>query len=358
MSGREPKPEQLACRLLAWYDRARRGLPWRRTRNPYRVWVAEVMLQQTQVERVVPHYRRFVASFPTVRAAAAAPLDDILRAWSGLGYYSRARRLHAACRVIVERHSGRFPRLYADAVALPGVGEYTASAVLSIAYGQRLAAIDVNARRVLQRVFYRRGERAASARRRTERLGQAAVPAERAGDYNQAVMELGALICRPKRPRCGECCLADICRARRGGVQAAVPPPRSRSTRTGSAAAGIVRRGGRVLIAQRAPNGVWGGLWEFPNVELSQGGDPAAALRRLLLRDFGLRVKVMHPLKALTYGIMHRRIALTAYSCVATSGRTRARRHAKTRWVRPDQLEQFAWPSPHGNLARLLAAAP
>jgi A/G-specific adenine glycosylase len=343
-----PDPDDLGPRLLAWFDRARRDLPWRRTRDPYRIWVSEVMLQQTQVERVIPYYRRFLRAFPTARALARAPLDEVLRAWEGLGYYSRARNLHAACRQVAEKHGGRFPEGHEDALALPGVGRYIAGAVLSIAYGQRLAAIDANARRVLSRTFP--GVRG----RELESMGLHAVPQERPGDFNQALMELGALICVPWRPRCSECCLADICRANLAGRAAPASQTRRSRRVTGRVALGIVERAGRVLIAQRPPRGVWGGLWEFPNVEIGPRGDGPQLLRDLLLDHFGLTVRVGEDTTRLTHGIMNRRIEIIAYPCTVASGRTRTKRHTSARWVKLDELGRYALPAPHRRLAELI----
>jgi A/G-specific adenine glycosylase len=352
-----PDPAHLAPLLLRWFRRAKRDLPWRRTGDPYHIWVAEVMLQQTQVDRVISFYERFIHAFPTMDALAAAPLDAVLRLWAGLGYYSRARSLHAACRSLVERGAGRFPTSYDQALALPGVGAYTAGAILSIAFGQRHPALDANARRVLSRVFHRRGDSPAEARKRMNAFGAAAVPADRPGDYNQALMELGSLVCLPRRPRCDACCLADICRARALDATNASPTTRRPRVQTARAACAIVRRRGRYLIAQRPLTGVWAGLWEFPNCEPGAGEDPRAALRTLLLSDFGLEVTVGPELATLTHGIMSRRIHLTAYACTVTRGSTKARRHLRTRWVTPSQLAQYALPAPHSRAGRMFLSA-
>jgi len=345
-----------ASRLLAWFDRERRDLPWRRARDPYRIWVSEVMLQQTQVATVIPYYGRFVGAFPTVRALARAPLDEVLRCWAGLGYYSRARNLHRAARVVVAEHGGRLPETFAALRALPGLGDYTAGAIASIAFDERVPCVDGNAVRVLARVACLTGDvHAGRARQRLMRLAHTAVPPERPGDYNQALMELGALICRPLDPACNACCLGDLCEARRRGKQQSVPLPRRRPpTQTVRVAAGIVWRRGRLLLAQRPLEGRWGGLWEFPNAELPPEGTAAATLTRLLAEAFGLRAEVGEKVGALVHGIMHRRIELTAYECRAVSGRTQAGTHAAAKWVRPEELGEHALPAPHRKLARRL----
>jgi A/G-specific adenine glycosylase len=345
-----PTPQDIAPRLLPWFSRNRRDLPWRRTRNPYRIWVAEVMLQQTQVERVTPFYQRFVRGFPTVAGLAAAPLDEVLRHWAGLGYYSRARNLHAACQALVARNGGKVPADYDELVTLPGVGAYTAGAVLSIAFGQQHPALDANAKRVLARVFHLRGDSAA-AQRRIERAGKAAVPAKRPGEYNQALMELGSLVCTPRKPKCDACCLAEPCRARHLDVTDSVPRPRRARIRRGRAALAIVRRRGRILIAQRPPEGIWGGLWEFPNVELSGDEDPAAALRHILRDEFALEAEIGPELGRHTYGIMSRRIDLTIYEAKAVRSRAHPRSHEGARWIRPGDLDDYALPAPHRRAA-------
>jgi len=343
----------LSRRLLCWFDRVRRDLPWRQTRDPYRIWVAEVMLQQTQVSRAALFYERFLEVFPTVEALAISPLDMVLRLWQGLGYYSRARNLQAASRVIMRRHGGRFPDSFDEAMALPGVGRYTAGAVLSIAYGVRVPAVDANARRVLKRVFY---ERDSASTKPIEQVASEAVPADRPGDFNQALMELGSLVCLPGRPRCMECCLAEKCAALSAGVTESVPKAkRRRRLRIEKAIGAVVSRRGRVLIVQRPEDGVWGCLWEFPNI-LSDGAESnELVLRELLATQFGLEVDVGEKLRELQYGIMDRRVRLVMWSCKALRGRTRARWHVRSRWVRPGELAQYALPAPHGKIAAIVA---
>ena len=335
----------------------RRDLPWRRTRDPYRIWVAEIMLQQTQVPTVIPYYRRFLRAFPTVRRFAAASLDEVLRVWSGLGYYPRARNLHAAARLVVSRHGGRVPRTYEGLLALPGVGAYTAGALLSIAFGRRLPALDGNAARVLARVSRVRGDiRSGRARRRLEALARAAVPEDRPGDHNQALMDLGASVCLPRQPLCERCPLAGICEARLRGEQHAIPAarrrPRPRAVRM---VAVVARRSGRVLIVQRPEGGVWGGLWEFPNEELTPGQEPLAAARRLLRARFGLQVAAATEMPSLRYGIMNQRVELGVCLCEVARGATEPGRGVRTRWVKPRNLDGYAMPAPHRRAARALA---
>ena len=273
-------------RLLAWYRRNRRDLPWRLERDPYRIWVSEVMLQQTTVAAVIPYYRRFLKSFPTVGALARAGEPRVLAAWSGLGYYRRARALHQAARLIVERHGGHFPRRPEEALALPGVGRYTAGAVLSIAYGLKEPVLDGNVTRVLSRLRLLRDDpRGGAAQKRLWGMARSLVEASRSpGDLNQALMELGAIVCTPASPSCLVCPLAPGCLARDAGEQETIPPPRrGRRPETQRLKVAVVRRAGRLLMRRRGRTGLMDGLWELPELD----GDPA-------LRPIGRIGKVRH----------------------------------------------------------------
>ena len=261
-------------RLERWYDAHRRDLPWRRTRSPYRIWVAEIMLQQTTVRAVVPHYRRFLRRFPSLRALAAARPDRVLAAWSGLGYYRRARHLHAAARRIARRHGGRFPRDFDAILALPGVGRYTAGAIASTAYGHPRPVVDGNVARVLMRLEGLRGDPRSSAvtRRMWERAESLVRAAADAGTLNQALMELGATVCLPAAPACPRCPLASGCAARAAGLQAKIPPPRRLPPATRRHATVIlVGNGGRLLMRRRRRPGLMQGLWDFPATGLDPG---------------------------------------------------------------------------------------
>jgi A/G-specific adenine glycosylase len=264
-----PSPAVLRRRLLAWYDRHRRRLPWRAERgqapDPYRVWLSEIMLQQTTVAAAIPYYERFVARWPTVRALAAARLDEVLHAWQGLGYYARARNLHATARRLTRERGGRFPDTEAELRRLPGVGSYTAAAVAAIAFGRRAAPVDANVARVLARLGGV-GDPPGRARRRIAELAAALAPARRAGDFAQALMDLGATVCAPKRPDCGRCPWAGPCVARAAGDPEAFPAKartRERPTRRG-VVFWAERTDGAVLLRRRPAKGLLGGLMEFP----------------------------------------------------------------------------------------------
>lgn len=266
-------------RLLAWFDVRARDLPWREDADPYRVWVSEVMLQQTRVESAIPYYQRWMERFPSVERLAAAPEEAVLGAWAGLGYYSRARNLHRAARVVRERHGGIVPSDPEALRALPGVGEYTVGAVASIAFGLPLPAVDGNVRRVLARLADAPDPSPAALRRWAGGL----VDPERPGDFNQALMELGATLCTPRSPACGECPVAAPCRARAAGTQGERPVPRRKgpvAERAWGVAVLVAGAGGaaRVLLRRRPPEGLLGGMWEFPSGEVGEQGEGEAAL--------------------------------------------------------------------------------
>src|SRR5712672_494691 len=272
-----------ASRLLAWYDRHRRTLPWRapageRT-EPYLVWLSEIMLQQTTVATVGDYFRRFVERWPTVEALAEAPLDHVLSAWAGLGYYARARNLHACAQAVVERHGGRFPSSLAELATLPGIGPYTAAAIAAIAFDAPAAAVDGNVERVVARLFTVEQELPA-AKPHIRALAETLVPAERAGDFAQALMDLGATICTPKKPACALCPWMDNCAARRRGDPEAFPikaPKKEGRLRRGAAFV-VLRADGLVLLRSRPTKGLLGGMTEVPTTDWTHDFDDAAAL--------------------------------------------------------------------------------
>jgi A/G-specific adenine glycosylase len=322
----------LRRRLLAWYDAGHRRLPWRFPQHgadPYRVWIAEVMLQQTQVRTVLPYYARFVARFPTLEALAAADEDDVLAHWSGLGYYARGRNLLAAARAALARHGG-LPAALDALRALPGFGPYTAGAVASIAFAIPAPAVDGNVQRVLARLFAVQGGPGQPVfRRRIEAIAGELVGSEagaappsgarstgRPGDLNQSLMELGATVCASRAPRCGRCPVSSLCAARAAGRAADFPAPRKRPARRALVlACGVVRRGGRVLLARRPAEGLFGGLWALPSTEVAEHEDAGAALARALRREHGLRCAVGPELAACERTLTHRALTLRAFRC-------------------------------------------
>jgi A/G-specific adenine glycosylase len=274
----------VAPRLLEWFDaHGRHDLPWQRARTAYSVWVAEIMLQQTQVGTVTPFYERFMRRFPTVEALAAAPLDDVLGHWSGLGYYARARNLWHAVRVVAADHGGRVPETFAELIALPGIGRSTAGAILAQAHGQRLPILDGNVKRVLARHHAVAGWPGESGvQRALWEHAEEHTPHERVADYTQAIMDLGATVCTRTRPACTVCPLAQSCAACRAGTQANYPAPRPKRARAQRAVAVLLVQDpdGRVLLERRPARGIWGGLYSLP--EISEGDSAAEWCTRRL----------------------------------------------------------------------------
>ena len=275
-----PARARIRAGLLVWFDAHQRDLPWRRTRDPYAIWVSEVMLQQTQVQTVIPYWHRFLERFPTVPALAQAKVADVLAAWRGLGYYSRARNLKAAAEQLVRCHDGELPRTAEALRALPGFGRYTAGAVASIAFGEATPLVDGNVSRVLSRLCQVEGAPGDKAREaRLWQLAARLVDGPRPGDLNQALMELGALVCRVDAPACPVCPARRACLALESGRVADLPPRRVRAARKRLCfAVAVFRRRGALLLGRRVEAGLFGGLWELPCAELPRGAEPAQAL--------------------------------------------------------------------------------
>jgi len=330
------------ARLLDWFARSARDLPWRRGRTPYRAWVAEVMLQQTRVETVVPYYERFLARFPTVQALAEASLEEALKAWEGLGYYARARHLHAAARQVVAAHDGQLPATFEGLSALPGMGRYIAGAVASIACGQDVAAVDGNARRVLCRAFaVREDVTRPGTQRALEALATGLLPPGQAGAFNEALMELGATVCTPRAPGCDRCPLGELCQARAQGDPEMLPvrSPRRRIPHYDVAAAVITCADGRLLVAQRKAGDMLGGLWEFPGGKREEGETLAECLAREIREELGVEVQVGEQVAVVKHAYTHFRMTLYAFHCCLVAGEPRCLDCAAFRWVTLAELD-------------------
>jgi A/G-specific adenine glycosylase len=343
--------------LLAWFATEARDLPWRRDRSPYRVWLAEVMLQQTQVDTVAPYYERFLVHFPTIRMLAKAPLEKVLKLWEGLGYYTRARNLHAAARQIVAQHSGQIPDTFEALLALPGVGRYTAGAIASIAFGRDVPAVDGNVRRVLARVFAIREDVSRSAvQRKLEALAADLLPAGQAGTFNEALMELGAIVCTPRAPRCGHCPLRELCQAYTTGEQETLPVkrPRKQTPHYDVAAAVTLDQDGHVLVAQRNADDMLGGLWEFPGGKREDGETLPECLAREMREELDVEVKVGELLTVVKHAYTHFRITLHAFRCRVMKGEPCCRDCAAFRWVSPAELDALPMSVADRKIARVL----
>ncbi len=349
---------QITQRLLRWYDSEKRNLPWRKTRRPYRIWVSEIMLQQTQVDTVLPYYRRFLKTFPTVKALADASLDDVLKTWENLGYYSRARNLHAAARAIVDRFHGTFPRQREDILSLPGIGPYTAGAISSIAFGTPVAAVDGNVRRVVARLFaLRESLDRPRTQKKIESLAGTLVPAEGAGDFNQALMDLGATICVPKGPRCDRCPLQDLCLAKAKGLQDSLPrKAKRRAIPHRDAAAAVIRKGGRFLIVRRPGQGLLGGLWKLPGGLKEEGESLETCLRRTVLEETGFSIRTGEELGKVDHAYSHFRITLHAFRCSTAKGSPPRPGSAESRWITPEELQAYAFSKADRELMKIVLA--
>ena len=340
-------------RLLQWYAVNARRLPWRDHPDPYAVWVSEIMLQQTRVETVIPYFQRWLERFPTIPALASATQQDVLAAWEGLGYYSRARNLHRAAQLIVARYRGELPRDLQALRGLPGIGRYTAAAIASIAFGMDEPTLDGNIRRVLARLYdVRIPARSTEGDAFLWELAAASLPRGKAGDFNQALMDLGAAICTPRQPDCDHCPLAEQCAAYALGVQEQRPVlPVRVATPHYTVTAAVIQRDGRLLIAQRPTEGLLGGLWEFPGGKLQNGEDLATCLKREICEELGVEIEVGGQIGVYRHAYTHFRVTLHAFGCALKAGEPQNLEHTALAWVPVPDLQNF----PMGKLDRLIA---
>ena len=331
-------------------------LPWRDSEDPYKIWVSEVMLQQTQVNTVEKYYRRFIGRFPTVRELANADLNAVMKVWEGLGYYGRARNLHRAAREIDLRFGGRVPDDEKALLSLPGVGRYTAGAVLSIAYGKSVPILDGNVIRVLTRIFHvTENVEKAEIRERLWSLAEDLLPQKRTGDFNQGLMEFGATVCTPKQPSCGICPVAVFCEAERLSIQTELPvrSPR-RAIPHYDVTAGIIWRDGKFLITLRPPRGLLGGLWEFPGGKKEEGEALKTCLRREIREELGIDVEVGDFLVSVKHAYSHFRITLHVFRCTYAGGKIQLRECDDYRWITAADLERYAFPAADRKVIQIL----
>ena len=340
-----------APQLLAWFEGHRADLPWRREPSAYHVWLAETMLQQTQIETVIPYYQRFLRRYPTLESLAAAPLADVLKLWEGLGYYRRARHLHQTARIVLEQHHGVFPDTAAALRELPGVGPYTAGAIASIAFGESAAVLDGNVIRVFTRLLDMDSDISQGAtRKKLWRIAADFLPAQGAGDYNQALMELGQTICRPKNPRCAQCPIQAHCQAFANKTQAQRPVRKKRAVLPHyHVTAGIIHdSAGRLLIAQRPLEGLLGGLWEFPGGKLEDGESLPECLARELVEELAIRVEVGECFQVVNHAFTHFKMTLHAFDCrylgaIPPHSEPQALQAQAWAWVRPGELGDYSF---------------
>ncbi|MCU0523569.1 MAG: A/G-specific adenine glycosylase [Elainella sp. Prado103] len=331
--------------LLDWYAQHGRKLPWRETRDPYAIWVSEIMLQQTQVKTVLPYYKRWLLRFPTVEALAAADLQEVLKGWQGLGYYARARNLHRAAQQVVQQHGGLFPQDLSIVLTLAGIGRTTAGGILSAAFNLPVPILDGNVKRVLARLIALPlpPNRALSL---LWQVSEQLLPIDRARDFNQALMDLGATICTPKQPACLLCPWNHSCRAYQTHMQNELPVPEARAPiphkQIGVAVIWNDRQ--QILIDRRRPEGLLGGLWEFPGGKIEPGETVAACIRREIQEELGIEVEVGDHLITIDHAYTHFHVTLNVHHCRHITGEPQPIECDEVRWVTVDQLDQFPFP--------------
>jgi len=358
------EPGSLARRfrqsLLKWYDDQRRDLPWRRTRDPYAIWLSEIMLQQTTVRTVEPRWTRFLQRFPTVKALAAAPLDDVLHEWTGLGYYARARNLHRAATIVARDFDGELPASHELLLALPGMGVYTAAAVASIAFGEVVPVLDANVERVVARLLaLEENARMPSAKRAIRAHLEHLIDPARPGDFNQAMMELGATVCSPKSPGCSRCPVAGACRGRALGEPENYPrlPPKAPLEEVREVAV-VLRKGRHILLLQRPATGSFAGMWELPRGTCNPGEDGPEAAARIVREQTSLEATPRSPLLRLQHTVMRRRIELTVFDTSSWSGVPRAITHERLEWTLPEEWLDLPKSTTQADIAAHLAGKP
>jgi A/G-specific adenine glycosylase len=345
-----PQPKtKIQSKLLRWFKKNARDLPWRKTRDPYAIWVSEVMLQQTQVLTVIPYYQKFLKSFPTLYHLAKAPLLRVLKLWEGLGYYSRARNLHRASKIILGKFQGKIPDTLDDLLTLPGLGRYTVGAILSIAYNKDAPILDGNVKRVLSRLYALSGDP-----KKTEgflwQLSESLIPHGRANAFNQALMDLGSMICTPKDPQCPRCPLLDECKGKASGNPESYP---SRTIKKRiphvKALSAVIRRNGKILIRQRPPEGLLGGLWEFPNWKIEEIGRSRLRLRNHIRKETGMNVNVGESIGTFQQTFSHFKLTLKVFNCEVIDGR------GKGKWVPLKNLSHLPMSRIHRRIADVLS---
>jgi A/G-specific adenine glycosylase len=343
--------------LVEWYRINKRPLPWRQTTDPYKIWLSEVMLQQTRVDQATPYYHRFLEAFPTVFDLANADSQDVLRLWEGLGYYSRARNLHQAAKTIASEYKGIFPDSLQDALKLKGVGDYTAAAVLSIAYNKQHAVVDGNVIRVICRFLGISDDvREVSTRQYIQKMVSEWIPADAPADFNQAMMELGATICTPHNPDCSNCPISRDCRAVNTARTDVIPykSPAKKVPHHTIVVGIIVDEIGKVLIARRPEKAMLGGLWEFPGGKVEKDESFELALQRELLEELGVEAFHFEELHKLKHAYSHFKITLHAYTCRIKSGVPTPHSSDEIRWVRTDELHDYPFPKANRTLTKIL----
>jgi A/G-specific adenine glycosylase len=328
--------------LLNWYKENARQLPWRQTRDPYRIWVSEVMLAQTTVNTVIPYYKRWIKTFPKIGHVAKAPLSRVLKMWQGLGYYQRARNIHKTARIICREYGGRFPRKAAALKTLPGFGPYTTHAVLSIAFGQRLPIVDANVRRVVMRLLALKGQPSTRVNAWILKFLEKVLPQREISDFNQALMELGALVCRPQEPLCLSCPVKDWCHAFKKGWQDIIPASKQKVIKNIEAVCGVIGHKGRFFLQKRPAKGLLADLWEFPGGKIEPGESVRHAVLREIKEEIGVDVISAKPWLIIRHAYTRFKVTLHAWRCQV---RFLLSQDATHRWLTPSDFKKIPMPS-------------
>ncbi|MEO0539950.1 MAG: A/G-specific adenine glycosylase [Cyanobacteria bacterium P01_A01_bin.105] len=351
--------ESLRSHLLTWYQHHGRDLPWRQTRDPYAIWVSEIMLQQTQVKTVRPYYHRWLAQFPSVSVLATAEQQQVLKAWEGLGYYARARNLHRAAQQVVEQHQGTFPQQFDQVVALSGIGRTTAGGILSAAFNQPVAILDGNVKRVLARLI----ALPVPPKQALPALWQqseALLDPDNPRDFNQALMDLGATLCTRSRPSCDRCPWQGHCAAHRNQLQSQLPMTESRAPLPHKIiGVAVIRDGsGQILIDRRKQDGLLGGLWEFPGGKLEPGETLEDCVRREIKEELDIQITVREQLMTVEHAYTHFKVTLNVFNCDYVSGDPKPLECDEVRWVTLAEIDQYPFPKANSQIIEALKAAP
>jgi A/G-specific adenine glycosylase len=345
--------QKIQTKLLQWFKKNKRDLPWRKTRDPYAIWVSEIMLQQTQVATVIPYYQKFLKSFSTLHHLAKANLSKVLKVWEGLGYYSRARNLHRSSQIVLNRFHGRVPDTLKDLLSLPGIGRSTAGAILSFAFHKEAPILDGNAKRVLSRLFAVSGS---PGERKTEGLlweiSESLIPKGFSNPFNQALMDLGSMLCTPKEPECGRCPLRHFCKGRASGNPGRFPAKKVKKTIPHvESVSAVIRKNGKVLLKQRPPKGLLGGLWDFPNWrnEGKQRSRLRSRLRNTIKKELEMNVEVKEFIGVFQQTYSHFKLTLHVFHCQHLNGK------GNGKWVPIQNLNLLPMSRIHRKIAQTIS---
>lgn len=343
----------LRSALLSWFEMCRREMPWRQSKDAYSIWLSEIMLQQTRVDQAMPYYQRFKIAFPRLEDLAKADLHDVLMLWEGLGYYSRGRNMHKAAKKVHFELGGSFPSTYDELLTLPGIGPYTAAAISSIAFGEAKAVVDGNVIRVLSRFLGIQDDvRQASTQKQIQSYADTFLDPKRPGDFNQALMELGSLVCSPKKPSCDQCPWSVSCVANKSLEQERYPykAPKAKTPHYDIVVAVLRGKDDKILISRRKEDAMLGGLWEFPGGKSEEGETLEEALHREIREELGIEMEILRPFEPIRHVYSHFKITLHAYLCTPVSGVPKALQSDQIQWVDVAQLDDYPFPKANRRL--------